>query len=333
MSDTTEFFVATTPSHSLKSIATPDPDETPKKRKTQAAFSLGGDSDEDDEDSDNSDLIRNEDATEVAVERVLRKMRGVAHAVDEAQRRRDIEKKSALIVERLVAGAKSADHGAPPVIASAVDLTDDENDRVEGGPESRSELGHGVGTMSSSASVAWSAKPPARSLSFSAFSRSRSRNSIGRTGSALFHQQQRQMSEFGETRKRVPIPGPPTRPFLASLGACLLAGSLDVVITNIDQSPKLTLRNEGRRDSLLSLAGMSAMRSNNGLATASVYMPQSSREPVKVKYLAAFLYVGGYIVLAKTPKAGVYEPRHWFALTDESIEVVDVREEKGTASL
>ncbi|KAL5487597.1 hypothetical protein ACEPAI_5705 [Sanghuangporus weigelae] len=325
---TGKFFAAATPSGSSKSIVSLDPDETPKGKKSQVAFRLGGDSDEEDDDSDNIDCVADEDATDIAVERVLRKMREVAHAVDDAQRRRDIEKKSALIVERLVAGAKSADHGVPPVLVAGMDLTDEENDKEEGGLESRSELGHGVGTISSSASVAWSTKPPARSLSFSTFSRSRSRNSISRANSA-FVQQQLQMSEFGEKRKRVQIPGPPTRPFLASLGACLLAGSLDVVVTNIDQFPsKSTLRSDGRRDSLLSLAGMSAMRSNNGLATASTYTLQSSREPVKVKYLAAFLYVGGYIVLAKTPKAGVYEPRHWFALTDETIEVVDVREEK-----
>ena len=55
------------------------------------------------------------------------------------------------------------------------------------------------------------------------------------------------------------------------------------------------------------------------------------REPAAVKtllILAAFLYMGGYMILAKTPKAGVYEPRHWFALTDETIEIVDVQEEK-----
>ncbi|KAL5529980.1 hypothetical protein ACEPAF_6237 [Sanghuangporus sanghuang] len=326
--DTGKFFAAAMPSGSSRSIADLDPDETPKGKKSQVAFRLGGDSDEEDDDSDNIDFVADENATDVAVERVLRKMRDVAHTVDDAQRRRDIEKKSALIVERLVAGAKSAGHGVPPALVAGVDLTDEENDKDEGGLESRSELGHGVGTISASASVAWSTKPPARSLSFSTFSRSRSRSTISRANSA-FVQQQPQMSEFGEKRKRVQIPGPPTRPFLASLGACLLAGSLDVVVTNIDHcSSKSTLRSDGRRDSLLSLSGMSAMRSNNGLATATTYVSQSSREPVKVKYLAAFLYVGGYIVLAKTPKAGVYEPRHWFALTDESIEVVDVREEK-----
>ncbi|KAL5507808.1 hypothetical protein ACEPAH_5426 [Sanghuangporus vaninii] len=327
--DTGKFFAAATPSGSSNSIVNLDPDETPKRKKTQTAFRLGGDSDEEDDDSVNIDCVADEDATDVAVERVLRKMREVAHAVDDAQRRRDIEKKSALIVERLVAGAKSAGHGVPPVLVAGMDLTDEENDKDEGGLESRSELGHGVGTISASASVAWSTKPPARSLSFSTFSRSRSRSTISRANSAFIQQQQLQMSEFGEKRKRVQIPGPPTRPFLTSLGACLLAGSLDVVVTNIDHcSSKSALRSDGRRDSLLSLSGMSAVRSNNGLATTSTYVSQSSREPVKVKYLAAFLYVGGYIVLAKTPKAGVYEPRHWFALTDETIEVVDVREEK-----
>ena len=108
----------------------------------------------------------------------------------------------------------------------------------------------------------------------------------------------------------------------------MLAGSLDVVVSNIEKAAASVPRRDagGRRDSMLSLSGISA---NAGLATSGTFPSMSSREPVKVKYLAAFLYMGGYIILAKTPKVGVYEPRHWFALTDETIEIVDVQEEKG----
>lgn len=36
---------------------------------------------------------------------------------------------------------------------------------------------------------------------------------------------------------------------------------------------------------------------------------------VRTKYLGAFLYVGGYLILAKVPKGGkVYEAKHWFSL-------------------
>lgn len=37
---------------------------------------------------------------------------------------------------------------------------------------------------------------------------------------------------------------------------------------------------------------------------------------VRTKYLGAFLYVGGYLILAKVPKSGkVFEAKHWFPLT------------------
>ncbi|EJF62299.1 hypothetical protein DICSQDRAFT_180170 [Dichomitus squalens LYAD-421 SS1] len=46
----------------------------------------------------------------------------------------------------------------------------------------------------------------------------------------------------------------------------------------------------------------------------------------RAKYLGAFLYAGGYCILAKIPKGGrVYEPRHWFALSE--VEVVDIEED------
>lgn len=77
--------------------------------------------------------------------------------------------------------------------------------------------------------------------------------------------------------------------FLASLGTCLLAGSLDVIHSHPYEAP------------------------TNG--------------NIKAKYLGAFLYMGGYFVLVKVCKGRVYEPRHWFPLTD--FDVMDVREEDG----
>ncbi|KAG0709788.1 hypothetical protein DFH29DRAFT_793279 [Suillus ampliporus] len=64
--------------------------------------------------------------------------------------------------------------------------------------------------------------------------------------------------------------------FLSSLGPCHLAGSLDVIHYH----------------------GLNA----------------SSNGTVKAKYLGAFLYPGGYLVLAKVHKVRTYEPKHWFSL-------------------
>ncbi|KAF5388013.1 hypothetical protein D9615_000544 [Tricholomella constricta] len=71
-----------------------------------------------------------------------------------------------------------------------------------------------------------------------------------------------------------------TQPFLSSLGTCLLAGSLDVIH---DHAAK----------------------------------PSGSN--VTAKYLGAFLYLGGYLILVKVSKGKVYEPRHWFSLVDFDI--------------
>ena len=52
---------------------------------------------------------------------------------------------------------------------------------------------------------------------------------------------------------------------------------------------------------------------------------------LRVKYLAAFLYIGGYLVLAKVPKGGKgYEPRHWFSLS--GFELFDEEEDDGKYS-
>ncbi|KAG6880356.1 hypothetical protein C0992_007767 [Termitomyces sp. T32_za158] len=74
-----------------------------------------------------------------------------------------------------------------------------------------------------------------------------------------------------------------SQPFLSSLGTCLLAGSLDVVH----------------------------------------YSVKTSASNVVVKYLGAFLYLGGYLILVKVPKGKIYEPRHWFSLADFDILDVD----------
>ncbi|KAJ6515728.1 hypothetical protein C8R45DRAFT_1086898 [Mycena sanguinolenta] len=76
--------------------------------------------------------------------------------------------------------------------------------------------------------------------------------------------------------------------FLSSLGTCLLAGSLDVM----------------------------HYRSSK---------PSSHGTNIKAKYLGAFLYLGGYLILVKVIKGKVYQPRHWFPLAD--FNVVDLEEE------
>ena len=77
--------------------------------------------------------------------------------------------------------------------------------------------------------------------------------------------------------------------FLSSLGPCRLSGSLDVI--HCDLSRQLTSSN------------------------------------VKAKYLGAFLYQGGYLILAKASKGKKYEPRHWFSISE--FDVVDVDDNSG----
>ena len=78
--------------------------------------------------------------------------------------------------------------------------------------------------------------------------------------------------------------------FLSSLGACLLAGSMDVLHHYAD---KIT----------------------------------STSGTIKAKYLGAFLYMGGYLILVKISKGKVYEPRHWLSLA--GVELIDVPEDDG----
>lgn len=85
-----------------------------------------------------------------------------------------------------------------------------------------------------------------------------------------------------------------TPEFFSSLGNCLLSGSLDVMHYH---------RNR----------------------------PLGQTSNIKAKYLGAFLYPGGYLVLVKVCKGKKYEPRHWFSLAD--FEVCDVEENGGTLYL
>lgn len=81
--------------------------------------------------------------------------------------------------------------------------------------------------------------------------------------------------------------------FMSSLGASLLAGSMDVIHHHVDKVP-----------------------GNSGI--------------VKSKYLGTFLYMGGYFIMVKVVKGHIYEPRHWFSLA--SFELFDVPEEEGKIS-
>ncbi|KAF8476504.1 hypothetical protein JB92DRAFT_2838140 [Gautieria morchelliformis] len=75
-----------------------------------------------------------------------------------------------------------------------------------------------------------------------------------------------------------------TTEFIRSLGDCLLAGSLDVVHHHHILDPVTT--------------------------------------PVRVRYLGAFLYLGGYLLLVKVDKGKVYRIKHWFSLAP--FELVDI---------
>ncbi|KAH6915127.1 hypothetical protein BKA70DRAFT_566962 [Coprinopsis sp. MPI-PUGE-AT-0042] len=73
-----------------------------------------------------------------------------------------------------------------------------------------------------------------------------------------------------------------TSEFLSSLGSCTLAGALDV----IHHRP---------------------------------LQPMENVSNFKAKYLGAFLYPGGYLVLVKVFKGKKYEPKHWFSLAEFAV--------------
>lgn len=74
--------------------------------------------------------------------------------------------------------------------------------------------------------------------------------------------------------------------FLSSLGNCLLAGSLDVMHHHPSK-------------------------------------PLGDTSNIKAKYLGAFLYPGGFMILVKVSKGRKYEPRHWFSLTPFDLDEAD----------
>ena len=79
-----------------------------------------------------------------------------------------------------------------------------------------------------------------------------------------------------------------TQDFLLSLGTCVLSGSLDVMHYHPTR-------------------------------------PLGQTSNIKAKYLGAFLYSGGYLILVKVCKGRKYVPRHWFSLID--FEVSDVEDD------
>jgi len=79
-----------------------------------------------------------------------------------------------------------------------------------------------------------------------------------------------------------------TPEFFASLGNCLLSGSLDVMHYHPNR-------------------------------------PLEQFSNIKARYFGAFLYKGGYLVLVKVSKGRKYEPKHWFSLAE--FEVSDVEDE------
>ncbi len=82
-----------------------------------------------------------------------------------------------------------------------------------------------------------------------------------------------------------------TPTFLSSLGPCFLSGSLDV----IHYTHPLSARTMGTK----------------------------MKTKIKAKYLGAFLYAGGYLILVKVSKGRRYEPKHWFSLSGWGMVDVD----------
>ena len=303
-----------------------------------------------------SEWERSEEATNEVVRRALASVKAVATDVDKASMKRVLEDKSRLVVDRIVAGN--------PPESEVVDIDFDGDDTSAC---AKSADGHDADDFAERRLSR--TNPLARTFSIShTFGAGRSSRRASRVWSKYVP-----TTVDGPANKLVP--GPPSRPFLISLGACLFAGALDVIV--FEQLPVTTLvsSQEGERRARLRKApprSPSSPRSRSGSVspgrsprrrspqtrsrprtapsqspppplarapsiglTASTSMGGISsysfapRESVSAKYLGAFLYVGGYMVLVKAVKAGVYIARHWFSLCSEAVEVVDVSEDDG----
>lgn len=116
---------------------------------------------------------------------------------------------------------------------------------------------------------------------------------------------------------------PFSTPFLDELGACTLVGGLDVVyIDGAEALRQTALHNTARKDSKDNDGAHLDLMSD--MHTQSIQYSRT-RKSVRAKYLGAFLYNGGYLILAKPIKAGVYEAKHWFQLAGfDSIDVDDM---------
>ncbi|KLO15924.1 hypothetical protein SCHPADRAFT_242850 [Schizopora paradoxa] len=305
--------------------------------------------------------VPTEDETDFAIAYALRSMKDVALAVDEARRRRDVEIKSKLIVDRLVAGNPSS--GSSSHLNNGGDAPITRNNTFGSDVEMENP------SMPTTRSQSSLKAQPSRALSLSsAFTRSRSRVNVSQQAqqtepshvrSKSWQQSQSQsqqnlgdLQQSGSPNGGGFVPGAPSRAFLTSLGACLLAGTLDVTVAE-QESASSKSRRDSRRDSTFSTSSARSLRGGrtsplvstmrvqevdellDDAGSAFVQAPpapvpqqQSNRDPVKVKYLVAFLYVGGYMVMAKPVKAGVYAARHWFSLTEDLVDVVDLGDDE-----
>ncbi|CAE6446439.1 unnamed protein product [Rhizoctonia solani] len=104
-----------------------------------------------------------------------------------------------------------------------------------------------------------------------------------------------------------PVPGLATG-YLASLGPCLLIGTLDVVYYEATKPPLVTVNSQS------SQLTSSTTSTTTPSTPTNVHPLLASGKPQKAKHLAAFLWTG-YLVLCKVhTKRARYEPKRWFPL-------------------
>ncbi|KAF8709183.1 RhoGEF domain, partial [Rhizoctonia solani] len=102
-----------------------------------------------------------------------------------------------------------------------------------------------------------------------------------------------------------PIPNLPAG-YLASLGPCLLIGTLDVIYYEAPTKPPLVTANSHSSQLTVTSSAASTLSSPPSALV--------SGKPQKAKHLAAFLWTG-YLVLCKVHTKRVrYEPKRWFPL-------------------